>query len=40
MSDHFLDTSGVVKHYHHEVGTPKIDLLWANPSARLFLSPA
>ncbi|MBI1914987.1 MAG: type II toxin-antitoxin system VapC family toxin [Planctomycetes bacterium] len=38
MSDHFLDTSGVVKHYHHEVGTPKVDLLWANPTARLFLS--
>src|SRR5262249_9818809 len=38
MSDRFLDTSGLVKHYHPEVGTPKIDLLWATSGARLFIS--
>jgi predicted nucleic acid-binding protein len=38
MSHHFLDTSGLVKHYHPEVGTPKVDALWAAPTARLFLS--
>jgi len=25
MSDHFLDTSAIVKHYHPEVGTPKVE---------------
>ncbi len=38
MSDHFLDTSALVKHYHSEVGTPKVDLLWNTPGARLFVS--
>jgi predicted nucleic acid-binding protein len=38
MSNHFLDTSGLVKHYHQEVGTPKVDRLWAGPSAKLFIS--
>jgi uncharacterized protein len=38
MSDHFLDTSALVKHYHAEIGTPKVDLLWAAPTARLFIS--
>jgi predicted nucleic acid-binding protein len=38
MSDHFLDTSALVKHYHPETGTPKVDLLWATPGARLFIS--
>jgi hypothetical protein len=38
MSDHFLDTSALVKHYHVEIGTPKVDLLWATPTARLFIS--
>jgi uncharacterized protein len=38
MSDHFLDTSALVKHYHSEVGTPKVDLLWNNAGARLFVS--
>jgi len=38
MSDHFLDTSALVKHYHPEIGTPKIDLLWNAPGARLFIS--
>jgi uncharacterized protein len=38
MPDHFLDTSALVKHYHSEVGTPKVDLLWNAPGARLFVS--
>jgi predicted nucleic acid-binding protein len=38
MSDHFLDTSALVKHYHPEIGTPKIDLLWNATNARLFIS--
>ncbi len=38
MPHHFLDTSGLVKHYHPEVGTPEVDRLWADPGARLFLS--
>jgi hypothetical protein len=38
MSNHFLDTSGLVKHYHPELGTPKVDRLWADPGATLFIS--
>jgi hypothetical protein len=38
MSNHFLDTSALVKHYHPEVGTPKVDRLWATAGARLFIS--
>jgi hypothetical protein len=38
MSNHFLDTSGLVKHYHPEIGTPKVDRLWADPGAKLFIS--
>jgi hypothetical protein len=38
MSNHFLDTSGLIKHYHAEVGTPKIDRLWADTSAKLWIS--
>src|SRR5437667_1997068 len=26
MSQHFLETSPLVKHYHPEAGTPKVDL--------------
>jgi len=38
MSDHFLDTSALVKHYHSELGTPKMDVLWNTSGARLFVS--
>src|SRR5437870_5593208 len=38
MSNHYLDTSGLVKHYHNEIGTPKIDPLWADSGAKLFIS--
>jgi hypothetical protein len=34
MSNHFLDTSGLVKHYHPELGTSKVDRLWAGPGAK------
>jgi hypothetical protein len=38
MSNHFLDTSGLVKHYHPELGTSRVDRLWADPGAKLFIS--
>jgi predicted nucleic acid-binding protein len=38
MSHHFLDTSALVKHYHAEVGTPAVERLWNDASARLFIS--
>lgn len=38
MPQHFFDTSGLVKHYHAEVGTAEVDRLWANPGATLFIS--
>jgi len=38
MSHHFLDTSAIVKHYHPEIGTPKVDRLWADAGAKLFVS--
>jgi predicted nucleic acid-binding protein len=38
MSNHFLDTSGLVKHYHPEVGTAKVDKVWADADAKLFIS--
>lgn len=38
MSHHFLDTSGLVKHYHPEVGTLEVDRLWADPGSELLIS--
>ncbi|MFL5343044.1 MAG: type II toxin-antitoxin system VapC family toxin [Gemmataceae bacterium] len=38
MSDHFLDTSALVKHYHPEVGTATVDHLWGDAGIRLFIS--
>ena len=38
MADRFFDTSAAVKHYHAEVGTPKVDALLAEAGARHFLS--
>jgi hypothetical protein len=38
MSHHFLDTSGLVKHYHPEVGTLEVDRLWADPGSQLLIS--
>jgi hypothetical protein len=34
MADNFFDTSALGKHYHHEVGTLKVDQLLAEPGAR------
>lgn len=38
MSADFLDTSALAKHYHAEVGSAEIDLLWNNPAHGLFIS--
>lgn len=38
MAQHFLDTSALVKHYHHEVGTPEVDRRWNDSDATLFIS--
>lgn len=38
MPQFFLDTSALVKHYHAEVGTAKVDALWSDPAAKLFVS--
>src|SRR5262249_9528130 len=35
MPRYFLDTSALVKHYHTEPGSPKVDAIWADPSADL-----
>jgi predicted nucleic acid-binding protein len=38
MPDNFFDTSALGKHYHQEVGTPKVDQLLADPGSRHFIS--
>lgn len=38
MADNFFDTSALGKHYHPEVGTPKVDALLATAGAQHFLS--
>src|SRR6516164_2779736 len=38
MPDNFFDTSALGKHYHPEVGTPKVDQLLADPVSRHFIS--
>jgi predicted nucleic acid-binding protein len=38
MPDNFFDTSALGKHYHHEVGTVKVDQLLADPASRHFIS--
>ncbi len=38
MANQFLDTSALVKHYHQEVGTDKVDRLWSDPANELFVS--
>src|SRR5258707_1283104 len=38
MADSFFDTSALGKHYHQEVGTPKVDQLLAEQGARRFVS--
>jgi predicted nucleic acid-binding protein len=38
MPADFLDTSALAKHYHPEVGSAEIDLLWSDPAHGLFVS--
>jgi predicted nucleic acid-binding protein len=38
MAQYFLDTSGLVKHYHPEIGTSEVDRLWTDRGAKLFIS--
>jgi predicted nucleic acid-binding protein len=38
MADNFFDTSALGKHYHQELGTPKVDQLLAAPGARHCIS--
>jgi predicted nucleic acid-binding protein len=38
MPDNFFDSSALGKHYHQEVGTPKVDQLLASPGVRHFIS--
>lgn len=38
MPDSFFDTSALGKHYHQEVGTPKVDGFLAEQGARHFVS--
>lgn len=38
MPNNFFDSSALGKHYHQEVGTPKVDHLLARPGVRHFLS--
>ena len=38
MAADFLDTSALAKHYHPEVGSAEIDLLWNDPAHGLFVS--
>ena len=36
--DYLLDTSALVKHYHAEVGTPKVRAILAEPGAELLIA--
>jgi hypothetical protein len=38
MPDNFFDSSALGKHYHWEVGTPKVDQFLASPGVRHFIS--
>lgn len=38
MPDNFFDTSALGKHYHQEVGTPRVDQLLADPGSHHFIS--
>jgi hypothetical protein len=38
MAGYFLDTSGLGKHYHAEVGSAEVDRLLSEPGARHFIS--
>ena len=38
MTAYFFDTSALVKHYHHEPGTARVDGLLDAPGAKVYLS--
>src|SRR5438093_4214699 len=38
MARYFFDTSALVKHYHAEVGTPKVRAILAEPGAEHLIS--
>jgi uncharacterized protein len=38
MPDYFFDSSALAKHYHVEVGSPKVEDLLAEPEARYLIS--
>lgn len=38
MTDHYVDTSALAKHYHPELGSTEMDRLWNDPEARLLVS--
>ena len=38
MASYFLDSSALAKHYHPEVGTPKVDAILTEPGATHFIS--
>jgi predicted nucleic acid-binding protein len=38
MARYFLDTSALLKHYHAEVGTPRVRAILAEPGAELLIS--
>jgi uncharacterized protein len=38
MGRYFFDTSALVKHYHAEVGTPKVRAILAEPGVELLIS--
>jgi len=38
MPVYFLDTSALVKHYHPEPGTARVDAIWADTTAELWIT--
>jgi hypothetical protein len=38
MARYFLDTSALLKHYHTEIGTPKVRAILPEPGAELLIS--
>lgn len=38
MPRYFFDTSAITKHYHGEIGTPRVDLLLATPGATFLVT--
>ena len=38
MPNNFFDTSALGKHFHSEIGTPKVDVILYNPGSRHYIS--